>query len=337
MKPGGLRLLMTSVIVPTLLMVFVYYGFSTNYTRWVFGEQSFRNQYERGIYRYRLVGREGLLATYRLLRDHQLGAPAEKPIAFTDEQVHRFDPLGDLTFYNAYFVWNTLGMVLTCVLLSLLLRDQTLFTLGEPEVSLWVLLSACVIAVTQFVVTPYDTIAYALLVGCAWASLRTLQRPTVLGLVGSVALLVLATLTRETALLSVALVAAVALSWYGLSRRSFLAVGVAGLAFASTYLALRLWLGTQSAVFDSFSLLGWWREVFSRLGALSLLCVVSLPLLVPGAALRRYGLFLLFSTPYLFVTLAAGVAWEVRLWVPLYLGALMCSRLVASPRAALAP
>jgi hypothetical protein len=318
---------MTAVIVPILLMIFVYYGFSTNYTRWVFGEASFKGQYERGIYRYRIIGREGLLFTFRLLRDQKLDAPREKPVIFTEEQVHHFDQVGDLTFYNAYFVWNTLGAVLTSVLLALMLKDRSLFSLTQPEASLWVLLTSFVIAITQYVMTPYDTIAYALLVGCAWASLRAIRRPHLVTGALAVGLLVLGVLNRETALLNVALAGAASMAWFGLGRRTIITALLAGLAFGATYVGLRVALGTEHAVYDFFSLFGWAREAFSRVGALALACVLAVPLLVPSAPLRLYGWFLLFSTPYLFVTLGAGVTWEVRLWTPLFITAVLCAGL----------
>lgn len=320
-----LRLIAVSVVVPVLLMLFAYYGFSTNYTRWVFGEQSFRGQYERGIYRYRIVGREGVLATHRYVTS-RVQSPNEKPIVFTQERMPWLDGAGDLAFYNAYFVWNTLGLVLAMLALGLMLRDPKLFALAEPELSLWVLSSAALLALTQFVVTPYDTWAAALLIGGAWASLRALIAPSVMRVAVAVALLVVGALNRETALLNVALVGAFAWSWFGISRRSIIAAAIAGVTFAATYLSLRLVYGTSSGAFDSFEFGGFVRDTFSRIGSLTLLCALGVPLLVPGASLKLYGRFLLFALPYLLVTLGAGVTWEVRLWVPLFLCGLICAR-----------
>lgn len=323
----GSKLLVVAVVVPALLMTFAYYGFTTNYTRWVFGEQSFRGQYERGIYRFRLLGREGVLATYHALRDHGMTPPDDKPAVFAADLVHHYDQQGDPTFYAAYFVWNTLGAVLAALALALMLRDRTLFDLPEAERIAWVLASSGAVALTQFVVTPYDTLAYALFIGCAWASLRALRTRAPLAAVLAVALLVLGALNRETAMLNVSLVGAVALAWYGLKRRTFAAAALAAGAFLAVYVALRLALGTERGVFDDFSALNWWRGPFNRAGSLALACVLAVPLWLERAARRRYALFLLGAAPYLVVTLGAGVAWEVRLWVPLVLGGLLVARL----------
>ncbi len=320
-----LRLIAVSVVVPVLLMLFAYYGFSTNYTRWVFGEQSFRGQYERGIYRYRVVGREGVLATHRFVTS-RFAPPNEKPIAFTQERMPWLDGAGDLAFYNAYFVWNTLGLVLAMLVLGLMLRDPKLFALSDPELSLWVLVSAALLALTQFVVTPYDTWAAALLLGGAWASLRALVSPSVPMVAVAVALLVVGALNRETALLNVALVGAFAWSWFGLTRRSIAASVIAGVAFAATYLSLRFVYGASGGAFDSFAFGGSVRDTFSRIGTLTLLCTLGVPFLVPGASLKLYGRFLLFALPYVVMTLGAGVTWEVRLWIPLFLCGLLCAR-----------
>src|ERR1700688_1839462 len=92
------------VVLPTVSMIFAYYGFITNYGGLsVSSEGGFRAQYDHGIYRYRILGKVLLIAIDHLFtRLNIRGA------------LHGNTPaLEDPAFYFSYFVLYRSFLLLT--------------------------------------------------------------------------------------------------------------------------------------------------------------------------------------------------------------------------------
>src|SRR3954466_5677033 len=115
------KLFLFSVVLPTFLNIFVYFGFVTAYTTTTFTKEGFLGQYRNGIYRYRVLGRVLLLSVNRVLERH--------PVYHLPPDL--LDWLGGTTesLYLSYFVLNT---VFFCLTMGVLHR---LFETKGPDMS----------------------------------------------------------------------------------------------------------------------------------------------------------------------------------------------------------
>src|SRR6266540_2096359 len=155
-----LRILLLGCVIPIIASSIVYQGFTTNYTTQVFSEQSFKNQYENGIYKYRVLGRVLLLKTYKLINSYEL--PTLTPF----NSLKLLDRAGDIEFFSAYFYINTVFLCLTCMVLFFILGGHTKDT-DFMNVDLPILFICFLIAITQYVIVPYDNISYFFLATAA--------------------------------------------------------------------------------------------------------------------------------------------------------------------------
>jgi len=306
-----IRLLCLGFVIPFVLSMVVYFGFSSNYTGGVFSEAGFRAQYETGIYRFRVLGRITLLEINSFLEARQSPPIAPRALFLLDRNASP-------RFYTAYFFNNTLFLCLTCCTL-LLLFDR----FSSPQ-ALWigdlaVLLLCLLMAITQYVVAPYDTLSYFFLALGAFLTYGR-QRPATVAALGAV--VVLGALTRETAALIPAFYLAV--HHRPLLARPFrFSIHLAGLivsalCFVATYAALRLALGFEAAFHQDVQLAYNLSNPFGVAGLLFFGAVLAV-LLLSGPGRREGAVFLLVSLPYSLFLLATGILWEIRLWVPVIL------------------
>lgn len=306
------RLVCLGFVIPTVLSLVVYFGFVTNYTGGLFSKEHVREQYEAGIYRYRILGRVTLLRLNEILENAPLPAFAPRAVFFIDRQA-------SLVLYTAYFLHNTFFLCLACVVLT------RLFEKLAPPGSVWigdlsVLFLTLLMTITQYVIVPYDTLTY-LLMALAVSLIFSEPKRGTLVLLGVV--VVLATLTRETS--------ALLLSFYfALHHRRLLArplrwspqhktLTFLVATFLLTYVGLRLVLGAEEkALFEDVQLMENLTGPLALAGLLFALAVTAVLALNEPA--RREGLvFLLASSPYLLVIVATARLWEIRLWVPVFL------------------
>jgi hypothetical protein len=307
-----IRLVCLGFIIPLVLSMVVYFGFASNYSSGAFSEAGFRKQYETGIYKYRLLGRLTLLKINALL-SHSTNLPSIAPRA-----ILLLDRNGSPVFYTAYFLNNTFFLCLACVVLMFLFEGLS------PPGSVWigdllVVLLCLLMAVTQYVVVPYDTMASFFLC-LSFSLILGGQKPGKVLLLGLA--VVLGTLTRETTALAVAFYFAVhhrhllarPLRW----TRHHAMLLFLGLCFLGTYGGMRLALGPGDAVFEDVQLLGNLANPFGLAGLLFFLAVTAV-LSLNGPGRREGGLFLLASLPYLLLILVTARLWEIRLWIPLFL------------------
>jgi hypothetical protein len=228
-------------VIPIILSFIVYYGFATNYTGNVFSKRGFKNQYEGGIYKYRILGKFLLLKTYTLIKGQNLPSLAPHSLAL-------LDPNGKSEFYAAYFYLNTLFLCPTSVALILTLggqEDETSFLAVDAPL----LFLIALISIGQYVVVPYDILSYFFL---SAAALLIYQRKD--ASVNSIVLcivVILATLTRETAILIPAFFLSVNYKTIFVKPRGFSLNHQQGslllicVGYAGAYLILRLLLGSD--------------------------------------------------------------------------------------------
>jgi len=299
----GIQRFVLCFVFPMLLGIFAYYGFSSTYSATLFDSSGFHAQYDYGIYRYRVLGKVLFLGIDHVLERYRHG------------QV----PQLGTNFYLSYFLLNTTFVCLTAWALQATL-DLPVFTKSEIEKKLWVMVVALLITVTQYVITPYDTLSYFFIVAAAYLMMRD---STPLSTLGLAAVMILGTLTRETPALIVALYAALWVMRHSVGFRPTIPVLATLFAvFLATYLGLRFALGWDSHAVDQ-GLTG--HVPFKGIaGVLFLISGILLTMdLANRAKVKTALLFLAFSSPYLAVSLLTGMPFEVRLWVPIFLGLIL--------------
>ena len=300
------RLITVAWILPILLSGVVYFGFASSYSLPVFSEAGFEQQYGSDVYKHRVLGILLLRETHRLIVEYDLphGAPRALRILKAYESGR---------FYTAYFYHNTLWLCLACSVLFLLLNRTIM--VRQPFFADLVLLGATLLmTVTQYVVVPYDTLSYFLLLSAFTLVLGTRGAFSLAALCG---LTMLASLTRESA--------ALVLSFYATihfpklvagARRELVELGLLGASFAVPFLVLRS--GHGGDLFQGIML----RTNLKSPYALAGLAFLAAALLVPLFDSRNRTLclrFLALASPYLIMALLLGNTWETRMWVPVLL------------------
>jgi hypothetical protein len=304
-----------TVVFPFIVSLVVYYGFATNYTGHVFNEAGFRAQYESGVFKYRVLGRELLLATHRLVNSQSFPAQViRKLFARTPASLATIDPQADPTFYAAYFVQNTFFLVLSCILLYFLLSAT-----AGPPVPVNYVVGVLLMGITQFAVCPYDTLSYSLLLLSFFLIMRVFRFSFPLLAV----VLCVGTLVRESAALALAFYFAYRYDEIASFRRralSELALLIG--AFVVTYGLLRVLLGSDQAIWQELTLRANLTH-FMPLTGIAAMPVVAYLLCAGSKRIRQCFIFLAASLPYLLAMVMVGHTWEIRLWVPVWLG-LIC-------------
>jgi len=285
-----LRKFLLCIVAPFCANYFAYYGYVTHFSVGVFSPEGFHAQYDHEVFKYRVLGKWLLLGVYRVL---EYVNPADAGWA----RHAAFLGTDSINFYHSYFYLNSIFLCLTLLVLS----DR----LTEIELFVFTLL----VALTQYVVVPYDAVAYFFL-ACTYRWVNNLPLAALFVL--------LAALNRETAALSLSLYASLYLLGRGGSLKG---LGVLTAVFVAVYLSLRLALGWGNAVGNEFT--------FIRYLNLNSAVGIGFALAAGLALVRRPGaaaVFLACSLPYILSIFLTGNPFEVRLWVPLLLGVMLVQR-----------
>jgi hypothetical protein len=309
-----LRLFLLGCIIPIIMSTVVYMGFSTNYTVGVFSKPDFEHFYKNGIYKYRIVSTPLLLKTYDLIK--QYGLPTIEP-----RSLSLIDNNGDPQFYSAYFYMNTFFLCLTSILLLIILgghRKEADFMM----IDLPVLFLCSLMTITQYVVVPYDTLSYFLLSMAAiliFSENRTSWHLLVLCIV-----VILATLTRETAAFILAFYFAVnyktiltrpILFKMNPQQREFLLITI---CFLGTYVGLRVTFGYTHAIYQSF----WFStniNLPSAILGMLFFASMALSIISTTTVTKEISVFFLITFPYVVFIFLFAEPWEIRLWIPILL------------------
>ncbi len=311
----ALRLLLLGFVIPTLLGIFTYVGFFTNYTTAVFSQAGFEQQYlHSSVYRFRILGSHILLWVYEHIKTWPLAD-------FSPYGLKSVDKNGDANFYYAYFFTNTTFLITTCsTLVIALLRHipQKDFL----HIDLPVLFLALMMSFAQFVITPYDTLSYFLLALSLLPCMKT--KPTALDDALLFTALILATLTRETAALTLSF-------YFTVHYRHILSRQITPekirllcliTVFMLTYWLLRWHLGMEDATHRSFRLLrNFSNDPLPIIGAIFFPAVIAL-FFTDHNGKTPLKLFLFASLPYWLAMFCVAYPWEIRLWVPIFI--VMC-------------
>jgi hypothetical protein len=312
-------------IVALLSMVtnkIVYFGYTPNYAADIFSRQAFNGRFDHDVYKYRILSKYLLFEVDDWLGKTMPEKGAEWRIAIQT-------PGGSQRFYLAFYYLNTFFLVLTSILVVLLLHLDSNFQLSEAERNLIMFLVPVVISLSQFVVCCYDVSSYFFQLLILYIFLKYIDRYRMLTLSIIGALLIISTLNRESSALSVSMIILLLLAKYGINRRTILSCCWLAACFLLTYLGLRYFIRESSNLHIVNIQAGHLLIDTNIIGLFFWALFFYLPLSIANSAENRclIAVFFLFSLPYILTCLKDGVLWEVRLYVPLFIGSIFLSKL----------
>jgi len=326
-----LRYLVIGIILPFFIQYVFYFRFTGNYMINVFSEKGFTSFYGSNVFRYRVVGRNLHLWLYHKLESSQKVKSLKENSTY-DKRLTALDDDAEPTFYLTYFIIAVVFTIFTALALLYLFDTTPLYQMKESQKVVVTASLVLLIGFTQFVVTPYDTIGYFLLVISGLFFVKYLQTRHWLYLVLVNATIIISTLNRESALLSLSFMAAIYFSYYGFNLRwiRFMIVPVA--CYLLSWVALRLYFNSGPGMVTEG--LKFWRNLDIRkasnmMGFLFAIITFYLVWMIADTPVRKKLIrsFLLMASPYILMIPVIGIMIEVRLWMPIILGAVLLSQL----------
>jgi len=321
------RYLLIGIVFPFLMQYVAYYRFTGNYLPNVFSEKSFTEFYENSVFRYRILGRELQIWTYHQLKAKNFSRHVGEMEVYS-RRLDVMDPNADKVFYFAYFILNTTFTILTALGLLYLFDRKSLYHLNERQKIFATSFLTLIICITQFVVTPYDVLAYFLEVLAFTVFVSYMQSNKWYTMVAFCALVSIATLARESSALILSFGAALYFTMYGFQMWWIKKLVLPTMCFIITYAGLRLmYINEPIAIAEKFTL---FKNVdFSHPASYAgiMMTVVVFYLMVKATTSQMSKKlmmnYILMTLPYIIVLPFIGLLIEFRLWVPLLIGSLM--------------
>ena len=300
---SALRFICAAWVLPAGFSLIAFFGFFTNYTTDVFSRAGIAAQYERSVFRYRVLGRWLVDTVSAAFEQLSIAWPIPRDFAV-------MDPSGSAATYWAYAFVHTLGTCAGCTLLLLMLRRVN----RAPIAELVVVAVSMLMALAAFVVTPYDGLFFALQMAALALTVAVAARPALLPLA---VVTLLAALTRETAYFIPAFVLAVHHRRILAGDRAARALLVAsGAIVVLTYIGLRLALGwgggTVFYAWQAAANLKWTSIAGTLMLAASLVLLLG-----PGPNRAPRLWYAVLAVPYILFVHVFAEPWEWRLWIPI--------------------
>jgi hypothetical protein len=321
------RYLFVGILAPFIIQYTFFYRFTPNYMINVFSKESFSDFYGQSVFRYRVLSIRLQLFVYEQIKSVN---DIEKilPHAKYRKRLPALDEKGTELFYLSYFIVHlAFAILLSCTLL-VLFDYQPFYNLSPQQKIFLPLVLTLAAGFNQFVLTPYDIISYFLLALSFLATLKYIQYPSLLWLLGLCAAIVVSTLTKESVVLNISVIAALLFLSYGFSAVFIKNLSIPVLVFLLSYLALRFSISGNTDFTAGLKLhINFRPEPSAAMGLLFAVFMFYIFSAVSQNAwnkkLVRY--FLLFSLPFLLCIPLVGIMIEFRLWMPVLLTVVLLS------------
>jgi hypothetical protein len=314
--------LVVAVVLAMVVSKIVYFGFTPNYANFVFSKPAFNSIFQHDVYQYRVLSKYLLFAI-----DHWLAA--DMPAVGAEPRILVGTVNGSERFYLAFYYLNSFFLVLTSIMVVLIVNLDRQLHLTVMEKNLIIFLVPMLIGLSQFTVCCYDVSSYFFQLLIIYIFLRFAERHYWATMLGVAVLIILSTMNRESSALSVSMVSVLLLTRYGLTRKTLVGIGVAAICFLITYVALRILIvdPQHERIFNNQ--VGQFFLDTNIIGLLFWGLFFYLPFAIAEETENRIliGLFFVLSLPYIITVFKDGVLWEVRLYIPLFLGSLFLSKL----------
>lgn len=320
--------LAVAVLLSMVTSKIVYFGFTPNYAADIFSRKAFNGRFDHDVYKYRILCKYLLFAVDDWLGNDMPEKGAEARILINTRD-------GSERFYLAFYYLNTFFLVLTSIMVVLLLDLNRSFLFSQGEKALIIFLTPMLICLSQFTVCCYDVSSYFFQLLVLYIFLRFSDRYYWITLASIGGLIALSTLNRESSALSVSMITLLLLTQFGIKRKIWYSIfGIAGI-YLTTYIALRILIVDPTNMRIVNLQAGHLLIDTNFIGLIFWGLFLYLPLSLAATAENKFliGIFFLFCLPYIYTCLKDGVLWEVRLYIPLFLGALFLSKLDVSANA----
>lgn len=297
---------------------FVYFAFGNIYSSNILNFKDFSTQFHSGIYQYRILSALFLTWVYDALGSFN--------IDFEIFKLKFLNPTAEPRMYLSFYILNTFFTAL-CAVMMVLISETKYFTATKSEKLLIIFLGISVVALTQFVILPYDCSSYFLLLLFFWLLLKYLNNISTAKLAFLVLIVAFSTLNRESSALSISLAATLLFDKFGLRKEAIISIFALAFVFIATYLGMRLFKQNFSTN-DGNLFLQNFSEPKNFLGILFWIVFFIFGISISnGRKSTRYiVIFHLLSLPYIFMCFYTGILYEARLYVPLFLTSIFLSK-----------
>lgn len=308
-------------VAAMLLNYLVYFAFISTYTNQLYSEEAFTEHYSSDIYSYRVLSKPIVLGTYRLLEQ----TFPNSGNTVVNESFNSLGPKFSKKFYISLLIVNTFFFVLT-VITFVFIFNNYIINLTQKEKILLQLAVVFFVAITQYVVVPYDMIGYFLQALFILIMLsNTKYKLLVLGLI-----IALSTLNRESSALLISYAATIYYIAFGINKDSVRKIITLALFFIVPYIALRFMIFVPDInVISELTFLSNFTIKRNLVGIVLwiLFFAISLVLTTNRTAKKSIYVFHLFSLPYIIACFTGAVMFETRLYIPILLGSLVLGQL----------
>lgn len=297
---------------------FIYFSFGNIYSSKILNYADFSKQFHSGIYQYRILSGYLIFWIYETLSTLNI-----------DYSIFKFrflESRSEPQMYLSFYILNTIFLVLSAALL-LFITETKNFIATNSEKILLVSVAVFAIAITQFVIVPYDVSSYFLIVLFFYFLLKYLEKNSDFNLIILVVILMISTLNRETSALSISLAATLLYSKYGLRKEMIKPVLILALTFIAVYFGMRF-LHESFTTNDGNLLFQNFSEPKNILGFLFWMVFFLFTIIIAKDqhAKRNIILFHVFSIPYVLMCIYTGIMYEIRLYIPIFVTSLLISR-----------
>lgn len=317
--------LLMAIVISMVTSRIVYFGFTPNYAADIFSPGVFNHRFDHDVYKYRVLCKYLLFAI-----DDWLGNSV--PSNTAELRIRINTPSGSERFYYAFYYLNTIFLALTTIMVVFLVRLGKDYRFSKMEQNLLILFIPMLIGLSEYVVCVYDVSSYFFQFLALYLFIKFYDEEPVFTMITLSALMIISTLNRESSALSVSMLGVLLLTRYGAKKSTLWSLLILSASFLSTYIGLRYWITNPSDLHIRNLDVGNYLKTSNLYGFLFWAIFFYLPMAIADTKENRFliGAFFLFSAPYVITCLKDGVLWEVRLYIPLFLGALFISKLDTS-------
>lgn len=313
-----LFILLFAMLLAFTVNSIVYFSFGNVYSTSILNYDSFSAQFSAGIYSFRVLSAVLVVWIYNLLGSLNPDYNILK-LKFLDGNA-------DPQLYVAFYLLNTFFLILSAAVFTLITSLKN-FAATSTEKLLLISVAVISIAVTQYVILPYDCSSYFFLLLFIFVFLQYIESGRNSLLMISSTLIFISALNRETAALSLSFAGAALYYRDGFTRKNFLILSLLSGIFLATYLGLRI-SAHHFTTNDGNLLQENLFQLKNLFGILFWLVFFTFSLLLAnGQNSRRIIAFFHFlAVPYIVMCFYTGILYEVRLYIPLFLTSLILGR-----------
>ncbi|UFK98847.1 hypothetical protein [Kaistella faecalis] len=318
MKLNLLSKLFFTTLLAFTVNSFVYFSFGNIYSSKILNYTDFQQQFSSGIYQYRILSGYFLVWIYEFLSTFN--------IDYSILKLKFFDAAAEPKMYLSFFLLNTFFLVLTVAVMVLITETKN-FVATYSEKLLLITVAILTVALSQFVIVPYDISSYFFLLLFYYVFIVYLNTNSPQKLIVLAIIMLVSTLNRESSALSLSLASTLLFSKFGLRKETLVPVAVLAFAFLTAYLGMRF-MNESFSTNDGNLLVQNLSEPKNILGLLFWLVFFVFTLLVAKdrKCIKNIILFHLLSIPYILMCFYSGILYEIRLYIPLFLTSLLLSR-----------